>query len=452
VPEQPNGPSATQGLLLRPGQPPLATVQAYQAAGGYVALRQALTMRPEQMIEEIRASQLRGRGGAGVLAAEKLSLVAQAEADAKYLVCNAYDADPRSLVAATLLEQTPHLIVEGMALAGYAIGASEGFLYVRSTREAAVASMQRALAEALERGWLGRNLQGSGFDFAITLVAVERGFMGGEESTMLEILKGKPMKAVQRPPYPVVYGLFDRPTAVQNVETLANLPRILVRGGTSFRNVGTADSPGTKLITVIPANGSAGSAGSAGGAPRLVEAPFGVPLQQVLRAAGAEVNESVARAVVVGGMEGGVLPLALLNIPYDYEPLEDAGAIVGSSIVEVLPVDTCMVRFAMERANYLAGESCGKCIPCRVGVKRVAGTLEGIASGLGAEGDLALLEEFSRYIPDGSLCGFGVNAVHTLNAAMKYFADDFTAHLQGRCPTGTCVPVRAHRYVTKHVL
>ncbi len=172
----------------------------------------------------------------------------------------------------------------------------------------------------------------------------------------------------------------------------------------------------------------------------------------MLRAAGAEVNESVARGVAVGGMEGGVLPLALLNTPYDYEPLEDVGAIVGSSIVEVLPVNTCMVRFAMDRAGYLAGESCGKCIPCRVGVKRVAGTLEGIVSDLGAEGDLALLEEFSRYIPDGSLCGFGVNAVHTLNSAMKYFADDFTAHLQGRCPTGTCVPVRAHRYVTKHVL
>ncbi len=444
--QQPNGPSAAQGLLLRPGQPPLATVQAYQAVGGFVALRQGLTMRPEQVIEEIRVAQLRGRGGAGVLAAEKLFLVAQAEAGAKYLVCNAYDADSRSLVAATLLEQTPHLVVEGMALAGYAIGASEGFLYVRSTREAAVASMQRALAEALERGWLGRNIQGSGFDFAITLVAVERGFMGGEESTMLEILKGKPMKAVQRPPYPVVYGLFDQPTAVQNVETLANLPRILVRGGASFRGVGTADSPGTKLVTVIPANGSAS------GAPRLVETPFGVPLQQVLRAAGAEVNESVARAVAVGGMEGGVLPLALLNTPYDYEPLEDVGAIVGSSIVEVLPVNTCMVRFAMDRANYLAGESCGKCIPCRVGVKRVAGTLEGIVSDLGAEGDLALLEEFSHYIPDGSLCGFGVNAVHTLISAMKYFADDFTAHLQGRCPTGTCVPVRAHRYVTKHVL
>jgi NADH-quinone oxidoreductase subunit F len=261
---------------------------------------------------------------------------------------------------------------------------------------------------------------------------------------MIEIIKGKPMKAVQRPPYPVTYGLFDQPTAVSNVETLANLPRILVRGGQAFRGVGTADSPGTKLVTVIGA--------SRDPQPRLVEVPFGSPLQQVLRAAGVEANESVARAVAVGGMEGGVLPLALLNTPYDYEPLEDAGAIVGSSVVEVLPVDTCMVHFAMERTKYLSGETCGKCIPCRTGVKRVAGTLEGIASGLGAQGDLALLEEFSHYIPDGSLCGFGVNAVHAFVTATKYFADDFTSHLAGRCPTGTCVPVRAHRYATKHVL
>jgi NADH-quinone oxidoreductase subunit F len=443
MPDQPNqSPSAAApGLLPKSGQS-LASVQAYQASGGHVGLRRALTMPPEQVIDEIRNAGLRGRGGAGVLAGEKLLLVGQAEAETKYVVCNAYDADPRSLVAAALLEQNPHVVLEGMAIAAYACGASEGFLFVRSTRADAVASAQRALAEAQERGWLGRNIGGAAFDFAITFVAAERGYMGGEESTMLQILKGKPMKAVQRPPYPTTIGLFDQPTAILNVETLANLPRILVRGGQAFREVGTADSPGTKLITVIPASGE----------PRLVEMPFGAPLRQVLRAAGAEANESLARAIAVGGMEGGVLPLALLNTPYDYEPLEDAGAIVGSSVVEVLPVSTCMVHFAMERSAYLAEETCGKCIPCRVGVKRVAGTLEGIASGLGAEGDLALLDEFSHYIPDGSLCGFGVNAVHTLVTAMKYFADDFKAHLTGNCPTGTCVPVRAHRYATKHVL
>jgi len=444
--KQPNTPAPRNPLLGAPGQPPLATLDAYRQAGGYAALRQALAnMTPAAVIEELRASGLRGRGGAGVLAAEKLDLAARADAETRYVLCNAYDADPRSLVAATLLEQNPHLVIEGLALAGYAIGATEGFLYMRGARRAAAAAVQKALAEAQEAGLLGRDIGGAAFSFAITVVGAERGFMGGEESTAIEIIKGRPMKAQQRPPYPTSYGLFDMPTAVQNVETLANLPGIVARGGAAFRATGTEDSAGTKLLTVYRAG-----AGEADG--RVVEVPFGVTLQQALRAAGAEANESTARAVVVGGKEGGVLPLALLNTSFDYEPLEAAGAIVGSSVVEVLPADTCMVRFAMDRMNYLTGETCGKCVPCRVGTKRVAGTLGAIVSGLGTKDDLALLEEFSRYIPDGSLCGFGVNAVHPVVTAMKYFADDFAAHLEGRCPTGTCVPVRAHRYATKHVL
>jgi NADH:ubiquinone oxidoreductase subunit F (NADH-binding) len=447
-PGQPAGnrPSAQYSLLGAPNQPALSTLDAYRRAGGYAAQRRALTgMTPEQVIDEIRAAQLRGRGGAGILAAEKLALVAGAEDDTKYLLCNAYDADPRSQIASALLERNPHLVLEGMALAAYACGATEGFLYMRGNRTAAAAAAQKALGEALEQGWLGRGIQGAPFDFAVTVVGVERGFMGGEESTAIEIIKGRPMKASQRPPYPTTYGLFDKPTAVLNIETLANLPVIVARGGDAYRAVGSKESPGTKLLTVFRAGASEAQG-------QVIEAPFGVTLQQALRAAGAEANESVARGVVVGGMEGGVLPLALLNTPLDYEPLETVGAIIGSSIVEVLPADTCMVRFAMERMRYLSEETCGKCVPCRVGVKRVAGTLEAIVSGLGTKDDLALLEEFSHYIPDGSLCGFGVNAVHPLVTAMKYFADDFTAHLEGRCPTGTCVPVRAHRYVTKHVL
>lgn len=444
--KQPNTPAPRNPLLGAPGQPPLATLDAYRQAGGYTALRQALAnMAPNAVIAEIRAAGLRGRGGAGVLAAEKLALVAQADAEDKYLLCNAYDADPRSLAAAALLEQNPHLVLEGMVLAGYAMGATEGFLYMRGTRQAAAAAVQKALAEAQGAGLLGRNIGGSSFSFAITIVGVERGFMGGEESTAIEIIKGRPMKAQQRPPYPTSYGLFDKPTAVQNVETLANIPVIVARGAAAFRAIGTEDSPGAKLLTVYRVG-----AGEADG--QVVEAPFGVTLQQALRLAGAEANESTARAIVVGGKEGGVLPLALLNTPFEYETLEAAGAIVGSSVLEVLPADTCMVRFAMDRMNYLTSETCGKCVPCRVGTKRVAGTLEAIVSGLGTKDDLALLEEFSRYIPNGSLCGFGVNAVHPLVTAMKYFADDFAAHLEGRCPTGTCAPVRAHRYATKHVL
>lgn len=433
-------------LLGRPDAPAPVTFDAYRQEGGYAALQQALTtLTPEQVIAEVRAAGLRGRGGAGVLTAEKLTLAARSAEDPKYLICNAYDADPRSRISRTLLARAPHRVIEGMALAAYAIGATEGFLYMRGADPALEAVVKHALHEAQERGVVGRGVLGTRFDFAINLVGVEIGFMGGEESTLIQILKGRPAKAQQRPPYPTEYGLFNKPTVVQNVETLANLPGIVARGGETFRQIGTKSTPGTKLFTILGPDSTAS-------AETLVEVPFGATIQDALRQAGVTVNGSNARAVVIGGREGGALPLSQITMPLDFETIEDAGAIIGSSIIEVLPEDTCMVNWAMRQSDYLAQESCGKCVPCRVGVKRIAGTLEGIVSGLGAQGDLALLDEFSHYVPDGSLCGFGVNAIHPVVTAMKNFADDFTAHLEGRCPTGTCLPMRTHRYATKHVL
>jgi NADH:ubiquinone oxidoreductase subunit F (NADH-binding) len=373
-----------------------------------------------------------------------MAIVARSGDDQKYLVCNAYDADPRSLISRTLLARSPHLVIEGIALAAYVVGASEAFLYMRADK-ALAESVKAALQDAEEHGVIGRNIFGSHFSLSITQVGVDIGFMGGEESTLLQVIRGRPAKAQQRPPYPTEYGLFDKPTIVQNVETLANLPVIVASGADAFRKSGTQATPGNKLFTVIDPD-----VDSAGGT--VVEVPFGATIQDALRAANITANESNARSVAVGGMEGGVLPLSMLGTRIDFEPIEDAGAIIGSSIIEVLPHTTCMVNWAMKRSDYLSKESCGKCIPCRVGVMRIAGVLQGVESGMGAKGDLDLLEEFAHYVPDGSLCGFGVNAVHPVVTAMKYFADDFAAHLDGRCPTGTCLPVRAHRYVTKHVL
>ncbi|MBF6590010.1 MAG: NADH-quinone oxidoreductase subunit F [Ktedonobacterales bacterium] len=438
-------PEQQSQLLGAPGQS-LAALAAYQRQGGYTALRQALTnQNPDQVLGDVRAAGLRGRGGAGVLAAEKLALTARGESGARYLICNAYDADLRCRNAETLLERNPHLVIEGMILAGFAAGIHEAYLYLRGSRTAAVAAAQQALREAQERGLLGRGITDSTFDFTITAAGVERGFMGGEESSLIEILKGRPLKAQQRPPYPTDAGLFGQPTAVLNVETLANMPVIMARGGQAFRAIGTEATSGTKLLTVIGPSGTADDT-------RVIEVPFGVSVRQALRQARLEVNESTARAVVVGGKEGGALPLGQLDTPIDYETLEQAGAILGSGVLEVLPKETCMVHWAMDVSGYLAGETCGKCVPCRVGMKRVAGALEGLVSDLGTRDDLTLLEEFTRYIADGSLCGFGVNAINPLATAMRYFADDFTAHVEGRCPTGTCAPVRAHRYTTKHVL
>jgi len=437
-------PDLSTSLLVTDGNASLTSYAAYTQQGGYQALRKALSqMAPADIIAEVKAAGLRGRGGSGVATASKMALVASAHEGQRYVVCNAYDADTRSLAAQTLLERNPHAVLEGIALAAFAVGATEAFLYVRSSRERAAEAVQAALREAQEQGALGRNIFGSRFSLAITAVGVERGFMGGEEAAMIEIIKGRPMKAQQRPPYPTEVGLYAQPTLAQNAETLANLPTIIARGAQAFRATGSQATSGAKLVTVI-------APGMAQG--RLIELPFGATLAQALRAAGVDVNEATTRAVVVGGMEGGALPLAQLNTTFDFEPLHEAGAIVGSAVIETLPSDTCMVHWAMERATFLAKESCGKCVPCRVGVKRVAGLLEGVTSGLGAKGDLDTLTDFSHYIPDGSLCGFGVNAVHPLTSVMRYFADDFSAHLDGRCPTGTCAPVRAHRYATKHVL
>jgi NADH-quinone oxidoreductase subunit F len=314
---------------------------------------------------------------------------------------------------------------------------------MRGAHEESTQAIKAALREAVDQHLLGRDVLGSRFECMVTVVGVDLGFMAGEETTMLEIIKGKRAMPQQRPPYPTQFGLRDQPTAILNAETIANLPTIVARGGEAFRKVGLGDNPGTKLFTVLAAGQSEG---------HLVEVPFGTTIARALSQAGVDMSPGTARGVVVGGLEGGVLPLDRLNAPLSFEALDSVGTILGASVIEVLPANTCMVQWAADRMRTLARESCGKCVPCRVGVKRMAGTLEGVISDLGTPADLDLLKEFAQYVPDGSLCGFGIHAVHPTVTAMQYFADDFTAHLEGKCPTGTCLPVRAHRFATKHVL
>jgi NADH:ubiquinone oxidoreductase subunit F (NADH-binding) len=431
--------------LLRPG-PAARTLEAYRVAGGYTALERALTsLAPEQIIQEVARANLRGRGGAGIQTAQKWGIVRSYPGEPKYVVCNAYDADPRARIARTLLEEQPHLVIEGIALAAYAVGAAEAYLFTRSTYQEAIASAQAALTQALEVGIIGENAFDTDYTLTMTVVAVDVGFIGGEETTMLEVIKGKRAMPQQRPPYPSQFGLWDRPTLVNGVETLANIPAILRYGADGFKELGTADSPGTKLFTVYGPEPA--------GEPRVIELPLGWTIRQALRHATIAPNERDIRAVVVGGAEGGALPVSLLDTPLDYESLEAAGAIMGAGTIEVLPANTCMVAWARERSQYLTDESCGKCVPCRLGMKRIASTLEGIISDLGDPDDLALLAEFSHYVPDGSLCGFGVHAPNPLKTAIRYFSEDFRVHIEEqRCPQGTCLPLRVHRYVTKGVL
>ena len=432
-------------VLRQPDAPSVRSLSAYRNAGGYAALEKALQQQtPELVIQQVIDARLRGRGGAGRLTGEKWRIVAQGEDNQKYVICNAYDADSRSMVARTLLESNPHQVIEGILLAAYAVDASEAYFFTRSTFYDGIAAVQDALREALEANLVGRDILGTNFSCTINVLGVDMGFMGGEETVQIALIKGRRGMPEQRPPFPAQYGLWDKPTAINNVETLANVPMIIRDGATAFTRAGTSITSGTKLLTVYESPESE---------PKLVEVPFGTTLRDILAAAGVKRTDDTMRAIVVGGAEGGALPPSLLDTPYDYDPIEEAGAIVGSGIIELLPNATCMVAWAMERSRYLSKESCGKCVPCRLGVKRIEGILEGIVSDLGVNSDLALLDEFAAYVPNGSLCGFGVQATNPLKTAKRYWPNHFTLHIEEQqCPTGTCQPVRAHRFVTKHVL
>jgi NADH:ubiquinone oxidoreductase subunit F (NADH-binding) len=419
--------------------PSVTTLADYQKQRGFQAYQRASGQGDggaATVLEAVRQARLRGRGGAGMLTATKWQIVRDAvtkRGGPAFLVCNAYDADPKSLVATTLLTNQPYLVLEGMLLAAQAVGAREAYLYLHSTNKTGYAAINAALNATRDAGLLG--------GLTVNVVGVDLGFMGGEESTMLEAIKGRRAMAQQRPPFPAQVGLGEMPTAVSNLETLVQVVNI-ARDPAAFAKTGTQISPGTKYVSVYDAAGNG----------TLLEVPFGTTIAAILKQAGITVTAQTTRGVVVGGPEGGVLPLTQLTTAFDYDPLAQAGAIVGSGTIEVLGPQTCMVDWARERTQYLTEQSCGKCIPCRTGTKRIAGTLAGIMSDVGIAGDLDLLNEFADYVPDGSMCGFGWNATHPLKTALRYYPDDFQKHLQGECPTGTCVPVRSHRFAKKGVL
>ena len=433
-------------VIRRRGEPDVRSLDAYRRSGGYAALEKAIRQQtPAQFIQQTLDAKLRGRGGAGRLTGEKWRVASRQDDRPKYVICNAYDADPRSWAARSLLERNPHQVIEGIVLAAYATGASEAYLFTRGLYLEGIASVQRALEDALAANLVGRDILGTDFNCTINVLGVDLGFMGGEETVQIAVIKGRRGMPEQRPPYPAQYGLWDKPTVINSIETLANVPIIVRDGAQAFASVGTAVTGGTKVLTIydyVPDS-----------EPHVVEIPFGATLREILRHAGYNRAEGELRAIVVGGAEGGALPPSLLDTPFDYDALEEVGAIVGSGIIELLPANTCMVAWAMERSRYLSYESCGKCVPCRIGMKRITGILEGIISDIGVNNDAAMLDELSEYVPDGSLCGFGVEATNALKTARRYWPDHFQKHIEDQeCPTGSCIPVRSHRFVTKHVL
>jgi NADH:ubiquinone oxidoreductase subunit F (NADH-binding) len=387
-------------------------------------------MGGDDVIAEIKASGLRGRGGAGFPTARKWELARASEGDQKYVICNADEGDPGAFMDRSAIEGDPHSVLEGLAIAAYAIGASAGYIYVRAEYPLAVERLQTAIAQANERGLLGEDIFESGFSFNVRIKKGAGAFVCGEETAMMASLEGERGMPRTRPPFPAQKGLYGKPTNINNVETLANVPVILSEGGAAFAANGTEKSPGTKTFAL------AGKIVRTG----LIEVPLGISLREIVYDVGGGIpDDKEFKAVQTGGPSGGCIPADLLDLGVDYEHLADVGAIMGSGGMVVMDNETCMVDVARYFVDFTQKESCGKCVPCRLGTRQMLEMLEGITEGNGAESDVDLLGEIAESIKLGSLCGLGQTAPNPVLTTLKYFADEYAAHVTGgKCPAGVC--------------
>ncbi|MCS7252537.1 MAG: 4Fe-4S binding protein [Armatimonadetes bacterium] len=410
-------------------------IEDYISVGGYEALRKALhEMTPEDVINEIAASGLRGRGGAGFPTGVKWRICRGYEAPTRYVICNADEGDPGAFMDRSVLEGDPHSVIEGLIIAGYAIGASKGFIYCRAEYPLAIRRLKIALQQARDKGFIGKDILGSGFSFDIVLKEGAGAFVCGEETALIASIEGRRGMPRARPPFPAEKGLWGMPTVINNVETLANVPRIIVNGAGWFSSVGTDGSKGTKVFAL------AGKVKNTG----LVEVPMGVTLRQLVFGPGGGMARKgyAFKAVQIGGPSGGCLPEELLDTPIDYESLTQAGAIMGSGGLIVLDEGTCMVDVAKFFLSFTVAESCGKCIPCRVGLVRLYEVLDRITKGEGVEGDIEFLELLGSAIRETALCGLGKTAPNPVLTTVRYFRGEYEAHIKDRrCPAGVCVPL-----------
>jgi NADH:ubiquinone oxidoreductase subunit F (NADH-binding)/(2Fe-2S) ferredoxin len=407
------------------------TIDAYVAVGGYEAARMALTEKtPEWIIEEITDSGIRGRGGAGFPTGVKWKFANQSKSDEKYLICNADEGDPGAFMDCSILEGDPHAVIEGMIIGSYAIGAHEGYVYVRAEYPTAVKRLTMAVAAAEERGYLGNDIFGTGWEFNLHLKLGAGAFVCGEETALIASIEGKRGMPRTRPPFPAVSGLWGKPTNINNVETFSNVPWIVKNGAEAYATLGAETSRGTKAFSL------AGKIVNGG----LVEVPMGSSLRHLIFDVGGGIKGGKQfKAVQLGGPSGGCVPAHLLDTPVDYESLAATGAIVGSGGMVVVDEETCMVDLARFFLDFTQKESCGKCVPCRLGTKRMLETLDRIIEGDGREGDIELLEEMGHYIIEGSLCALGGTAPNPVLTTIKYFRDEYEAHIrEKRCPAGKC--------------
>ena len=407
-------------------------IKDYMALNGYSALARVVKeMTPRKIIEEIKKSGLRGRGGAGFHTGLKWEITSKSSAKIKYLVCNCDEGDPGAYMDRSLLEGNPHSVIEGMLIGAYAVGAKEGFIYVRDEYPLAVENASLALKQARDYSLLGKNILGTEFSFDISISKGAGAFVSGEESALLACIEGKIGIPKQRPPYPAQRGLWSKPTIINNVETWSNVPVIINKGAGWFSQIGTDGSKGTKIFSLVGKINNTG----------LVEVPMGMTLREIIFDIGGGIPAGREfKAVQTGGPSGGCIPKEKLDLPIDYESLTQAGSIMGSGGMIVMDDKTCMVDVAKYFLNFLRDESCGKCLSCREGTQRMWEIVKDISEGKGKEGDLELLEELAQATRDASMCGLGQTAANPVFSTIRYFRDEFEAHIKDKkCPAGVCL-------------
>lgn len=413
-------------------------IEEYIAVGGYEALGKALSqLSPEQVVAEMKKSGLRGRGGGGFPTGNKWEFTRNASGEKKYVVCNADEGDPGAFMDRSVLEGDPHRVIEGMAICGYAIGADEGYIYVRAEYPLAIKRLRIAIKQAEELGLLGDNIFGSGFGFHLKIKEGAGAFVCGEETALLASIEGKRGMPRPRPPFPAISGLWGKPTNINNVETFANVPQIITNGADWYASIGTEKSKGTKVFALTGRINNTG----------LAEVPMGIAMREIIFDIGGGIpNGKRFKAVQIGGPSGGCLPEELLDLPVDYDSLIQAGAMMGSGGLVVMDETTCMVDVAKFFLNFTQSESCGKCTPCREGTKRMLEILTRITEGEGKEGDIELLEGLAKNIKNTALCGLGQTAPNPVLSTLRYFRHEYEAHIHDkRCPAGACAKLAGYQ-------
>jgi NADH:ubiquinone oxidoreductase subunit F (NADH-binding)/NAD-dependent dihydropyrimidine dehydrogenase PreA subunit/(2Fe-2S) ferredoxin len=406
-------------------------IDAYCAAEGYEAAREAVTtLKPDEVIEEITMSGLRGRGGAGFPTGLKWELGRKSSGDVKYIVCNADEGDPGAFMDRAVIEGNPHSVIEGMIIAAYAVGAAHGYVYIRAEYPLAVERLKRALVQARERGFLGSGIFGTDLAFDIKVKLGAGAFVCGEETALIASIEGQRGMPRPKPPFPVSKGLWQRPTIINNVETLANVPAIIRRGCAWYASYGTEHSKGTKVFALTGKIRN----------PGLIEVPMGITLREIIEEIGGGIEkDKPLKAVQTGGPSGGSIPAAMLDLSVDYESLAKAGSIMGSGGMIVLDSDDCMVNMAKYFVQFTQAESCGKCVPCRVGTKRLLEILERITNGHGRMSDIEKLETLGKGVKAMSLCGLGQTAPNPVLSSIRHFREEFEIHIRDKkCPAKVC--------------